>query len=140
MTPLHHLAVALSALGALAPATAADPAGKKPCDGPIVLSRSGGFAIGGKVITNPANASETLHCDHGYVEYFMPAKPRAASLVMWHSASTQGFQNRWDGGPGFKDIFLRRNFPVYLWDGPRVGRANCECLPPHCHRWALTQE
>ncbi|KAK6193825.1 hypothetical protein LQW54_012079 [Pestalotiopsis sp. IQ-011] len=25
---------------------------------------------------------------------------------MWHSSSTQTFQNRWDGGPGFKDMFL----------------------------------
>lgn len=96
-------------------------------DQPIVLSRTGGFSIGGRVITHPENATETLHCDHGYVEYFIPAKPRSASMVMWHSASMQAFQNRWDGGPGFKDILLRRNYPVYLWDGPRVGRANWGC-------------
>ncbi|KAI1844701.1 hypothetical protein JX265_007041 [Neoarthrinium moseri] len=48
---------------------------------------------------------------------------------MWHSASTQIWQNRWDGGEGFKDKYLRRNYPVYLWDGPRVGRANWACEP-----------
>jgi hypothetical protein len=48
---------------------------------------------------------------------------------MWHSSSTQVWQNRWDGGEGFKDMFLRRNYPVYLWDGPRVGRANWSCEP-----------
>lgn len=26
-------------------------------------------------------------------------------------------------------MFLRRNYPVYLWDGPRVGRANWGCEP-----------
>lgn len=48
---------------------------------------------------------------------------------MWHSATTQAFQNRWDGGEGYKDMFLRRRYPVYLWDGPRVGRANWACEP-----------
>jgi hypothetical protein len=48
---------------------------------------------------------------------------------MWHSSSTQVWQNRWDGGEGFKDMFLRRDYPVYLWDGPRVGRANWSCEP-----------
>ncbi|KAF2786570.1 hypothetical protein K505DRAFT_330267 [Melanomma pulvis-pyrius CBS 109.77] len=61
------------------------------------------------------------------MEYFIPWRPRKTSLVMWHSSSTQVWQNRWDGGEGYKDMFLRRNYPVYLWDGPRVGRANWPC-------------
>lgn len=92
-----------------------------------MLSQTGGFPIGGKHIVNPKNASEALSCDHGYVEYFLPWKPRRSSLLMVHSSSTQVWQNRWDGGPGFKDMFLRRDYPVYLWDGPRVGRANLAC-------------
>lgn len=44
-------------------------------------------------------------------------------------ANSQVWQNRWDAGPGFKDLFLRLNYPVYLWDGPRVGRANWPCEP-----------
>ena len=94
---------------------------------PIVLEKSGGFQIGGKVIENPDNPKQHLSCDHGYVEYFQPVNPRKTSLVMWHSSSTQVWQNRWDGGEGYKDMFLRRNYPVYLWDGPRVGRANWSC-------------
>ena len=94
---------------------------------PITLDRSGGFVIGGKVIVNPANANRTLSCDHGYVEYFIPAKPRKTSLVLWHSSSTQVWQNRWDGGEGYKDILLRNDYPTYLWDGPAVGRANWGC-------------
>ncbi|KAF2818540.1 alpha/beta-hydrolase [Ophiobolus disseminans] len=96
---------------------------------PITLSHSGGFQIGGKTITSPFNRNATLSCDHGYMEYFIPWRPRRTSLVMWHSSSSQVWQNRWDGGEGYKDMFLRRNYPVYLWDGPRVGRANWACEP-----------
>lgn len=71
----------------------------------------------------------TLSCDHGYMEYFIPWRPRRTGIVMWHSSSTQVWQNRWDGGEGYKDMFLRRDYPVYLWDGPRVGRANWACEP-----------
>jgi hypothetical protein len=92
-----------------------------------VLAQSGGFVIGGKTVVNPQDVAEHLSCDHGYVEYFLPANPRRTSLVMWHSSSAQVWQNRWDGGEGYKDMFLRRDYPVYLWDGPRVGRANWAC-------------
>ena len=94
---------------------------------PIMLEKTGGFTIGGKIISNPNFTSQTLSCDHGYMEYFIPWRPRKTSIVMWHSSSTQVWQNRWDGGEGYKDILLRRNYPVYLWDGPRVGRANWPC-------------
>jgi hypothetical protein len=96
---------------------------------PIVLEKSGGFIVGGKTTENPADPTRHFTCDHGYVEYFIPANPRRTSLVMWHSSHTQVWQNRWDGGEGFKDMFLRRDYPVYLWDGPRVGRANWSCEP-----------
>ncbi|KAI1370229.1 hypothetical protein F4677DRAFT_369891 [Hypoxylon crocopeplum] len=94
---------------------------------PILLDESGGFPIGGKIISSPNFPNATLSCDHGYMEYFIPWKPRKTSLVMWHSSSTQAWQNRWDGGEGYKDMFLRRRYPVYLWDGPRIGRANWAC-------------
>jgi len=96
---------------------------------PIVLDRTGGFSIGGTVLRDPAapDGDATLSCDHGYLEYFVPRPARRTSLVMWHSSSTQVWQNRWDGGEGYKDMFLRRGYPVWLWDGPRVGRANWGC-------------
>ncbi|ORY15450.1 hypothetical protein BCR34DRAFT_532957 [Clohesyomyces aquaticus] len=97
--------------------------------GPIVLEKSGGFQIGGKIISHPTFPNRTLSCDHGYVEYFHPWRPRKTSLIMWHSSSSQVWQNRWGGGEGYKDMFLRRNYPVYIWDGPRVGRANWACEP-----------
>jgi hypothetical protein len=96
---------------------------------PIILDRSGGFSIGGKLLVNPEASNQTLSCGHGYIEYFIPWNPRVTSLVMWHSSSTQSFQNRWDGGEGYKDMFLRRDYPVYLWEGPGIGRANWDCNP-----------
>jgi hypothetical protein len=103
--------------------------GVQPREAPIVLAKSGGFVTGGRTIESPQGAGQHLSCDHGYVEYFLPVNPRRTSLVMWHSSSAQVWQNRWDGGEGYKDMFLRRGYPVYLWDGPRVGRANWSCEP-----------
>jgi len=94
---------------------------------PIMLDRTGGFSIGGRIMPNPSNPDQTLSCDWGYMEYFIPVNARRTSIVMWHSSSTQVWQNRWDGGEGFKDKFLRRGYPVYIWDPPRVGRANWAC-------------
>ncbi len=91
----------------------------------IVIDRQGAIAVGGTVIGDAEEAS--LHCDHGFADYQIPVNPRAVNLLMWHSASAAAWQNRWDGGEGFRSIFLRRNYPVYLWDGPRVGRANWGC-------------
>ena len=93
--------------------------------GPIVIERQGAFAVGGTVLGDPVNAS--IHCDHGVVEFQIPPSPRAVNLLMWHSASALAWQQRWDGGEGFQSLFLRRGFPVYLWDGPRVGRADWGC-------------
>lgn len=92
---------------------------------PILIAEQGAFAVGGEVLGDPDVSS--LHCDHGLVEYQIPPNPRAVNLLMWHSASAVAWQNRWDGGEGFQSIFLRRGFPVYIWDGPRVGRANWGC-------------
>lgn len=92
---------------------------------PLLIATQGAFAVGGTTIGDPATKS--LHCDHGVVEYQIPPQPRAVNLLMWHSASAVAWQQRWDGGEGFQSIFLRRGYPVYLWDGPRVGRGNWGC-------------
>lgn len=96
---------------------------------PIVLESMGAYEVGGKVIAKPGDPNQTLSCDHGYVEYFIPVKRRSVGLIMWHSSSTKVWANRWDGGEGYESIFLRKGYPVYLWDGPRVGRANWSCEP-----------
>jgi len=94
-------------------------------EGPIAIQKQGSFAAGGQVLGDP-NA-KSLHCDHGYVDYQIPVNPRRVNLVMWHSAAATAWLNRWDGGEGYQSIFLRRGFPVYIWDGPHVGRANWGC-------------
>lgn len=91
---------------------------------PLLIESQGAFAVGGKILGDDA---KSLHCDHGVVEYQIPPQARAVNLLMWHSASAVAWQRRWDGGEGFQSLFLRRGYPVYLWDGPRVGRANWGC-------------
>ncbi len=99
-------------------------AAQQRLDRPITLARQGGFEVGGRVLTGEKG---TLSCDHGHVEYQIPVNAQRTALFLWHSSSVKVWQNRWDGGEGFQSIFLRRNFPVYLWDGPRVGRGNWGC-------------
>ena len=119
LLPLNAL-LACAAFAAVAGTASAQVAGS-----PLLIEKQGAFAVGGKVVGDPASAS--LHCDHGVVEYQIPPNARAVNLLMWHSASAVAWQQRWDGGEGFQSIFLRRGYTVYLWDGPRVGRANWGC-------------
>lgn len=91
---------------------------------PVAIQKQGSFAVGGKVL---ADDKGSLHCDHGYAEFQIPRNPRRINLVMWHSAAATAWLNRWDGGEGYQTIFLRRGYPVYIWDGPHVGRANWGC-------------
>ena len=97
----------------------------QPASAPITIQKQGSFAVGGTVLG--AADTQSLHCDHGYVDYQIPVNPRRINLVMWHSAAATAWLNRWDGGEGYQSIFLRRGFPVYIWDGPHVGRANWGC-------------
>ncbi|HUQ52890.1 MAG TPA: alpha/beta fold hydrolase [Gammaproteobacteria bacterium] len=92
---------------------------------PLTIEKQGAFAIGGTVLGDADSSS--LRCDHGVVEFQIPPNARSVNLLLWHSASAVAWQQRWDGGEGFQTIFVRRGFPVYLWDGPRVGRANWGC-------------
>ncbi|MEP0710703.1 alpha/beta fold hydrolase [Algoriphagus sp.] len=115
--------------------------------GSIVLEDQGSFAVGGKVITapgtfdpiedgafNPGNQSsdgQTLHGDHAYVFYQIPEKSKELPLVFWHGYGQ--FSKTWettpDGREGFQNIFLRKNYPVYLIDQPRRGRAGRSTVP-----------
>lgn len=107
----------------------------------LVIQEQGSFAIGGTVVKSPGNfdpiihgafnpakqASEgqTLHGDHAYVFYQVPNNPRKLPLVFWHGygQSAKTWETTADGREGFQNIFLRRQFPVYLMDQPRRGRS-----------------
>lgn len=100
---------------------------------PIAIQEQGSFAIGGTVLSTPGTydaiqrspAGQTLHGDHAYVFYQVPANARRLPLVMWHGIGQ--FSKTWettpDGREGYQNIFLRRGFPVYLIDQPRRGNA-----------------
>ena len=99
----------------------------------LLISQQGSFAVGGTIITNPGTFDpykptpdgQTFHGDHAYVFYQIPAKAHQYPLVMWHGIGQ--FSKTWettpDGREGYQNIFLRRNFPVYVIDQPRRGNA-----------------
>ncbi len=107
----------------------------------LTIQEQGSFAIGGTVVTapgtfdpirqgayNPAgpdSAGQTLHGDHAYVFYQVPATARKLPLVFWHGHGQSGktWETTPDGREGFQTIFLRRRFPMYVIDQPRRGRA-----------------
>ena len=91
----------------------------------ITLAEQGSFQAGGQTVEGADGT--TLHCGHGFVDYQIPVDAKQVGLFMWHSSSAHVWQNRWDGGDGYQSIWLKRGYPVYLWDGPWVGRANWGC-------------
>ncbi|WP_323147013.1 alpha/beta fold hydrolase [Pseudomonas marginalis] len=101
---------------------------------PLQIQEQGSFAAGGTLITAPgtfdprkpmAPDGQTYHGDHAYVFYQVPVNARKLPIVMWHGAGQ--FSKTWettaDGREGFQNIFLRRQFGVYLIDQPRRGNA-----------------
>src|SRR4051812_5588273 len=94
-------------------------------DAPLVIQSQGARPFGGTVVGDPSVAS--IHCDHGYVEWQVPRSPRRVPLLMVHASSTKTWDTTFDGREGFRNIFLRRGFPVYLTDLPRTGRAGQAC-------------
>jgi len=110
---------------AVACAVAAGAAGPALPKGAIAIARQGSFEAGGRILGDPAKAS--LACDHGHVEYEIPVGAKKTALFLWHSSSAAVWQRRWDGGEGYQTKLLRAGYPTYVWDGPRVGRANWGC-------------
>lgn len=106
---------------------------------PLMIQEQGSFAVGGTVVTapgtfdpyKPTSDGATLHGDHAYVFYQVPAQARPLPLVLWHGAGQ--FSKTWettpDGREGFQTLFLRRRFPVYVLDQPRRGDAGRSTVP-----------
>ncbi len=71
---------------------------KRSKQGPLLIREQGSFAIGGTVINKPGKFDpyrptpdgQTLHGDHAYVFYQIPAKARRLPLVMWHGGNYAG--------------------------------------------------
>ena len=110
---------------------------------PLILeiAEQGTFSVGGTVkkspgafdpilsgAFNPLNQitdGQTIHGDHASVLYQIPKKAKNLPLVFWHGygQSMRTWQSTPDGREGFKNIFLRKGYPVYLLDQPRRGQA-----------------
>ncbi|WP_084151075.1 alpha/beta hydrolase [Azohydromonas australica] len=114
-------------------------AAEETLPGPLVIAKQGSFLVGGTVVTNPGTFDpyhwtpdgQTLHGDHAYAFYQVPVNARKLPLVMWHGneESQKTWQTTPDGREGFQNIFLRRDFSVYLVDQPRRGEAGRSTLP-----------
>lgn len=100
----------------------------------ITIKEQGSFMAGGTKFAgpgafNPDSAlkpqGQTFHGDHAYAFYQVPEKARKLPLVFLHGAgqSKKTWETTPDGREGFLNIFLRRNFSVYLLDQPRRGEA-----------------
>jgi hypothetical protein len=89
--------------------------------GPIVIAHQGARAYGGTVIRDEIGRS--VHVDHVYDEWQVPVDARQVPLILWHSSSTWTWDASYSGGDGFRNIFLRRGFPVHVIDAPQLGRA-----------------
>ncbi len=127
MTARKSIGLALSATLAAAVLITGTAIAAKGKASPITIDRMGSFATGGAVLGEPGKNS--LSCDQGYVEFKVPARARKTNLWLWHSSSTHVWEARWDGGEGYESLMLRRGYPVYKWDGPRVGRGTMSCEP-----------
>lgn len=92
-------------------------------EGPIVLKTMGSLFFGGTVTTLPNG--ETFHGDHGYAQFYIPQNSRTYPLIMWHGIGQSGrtYESTPDGREGYMAILPRRDWPVYIIDQPRRGRA-----------------
>jgi hypothetical protein len=140
---MNHLILfrALPLVAATFAGSAVSLAAENAVPDPLVIQKQGSFAVGGTVVTAPGkfdpikqgafnptsldSAGQTLHGDHAYVFYQVPANARQLPLVMWHGhgQSAKTWETTPDGREGFQTLFLRRKFSVYLIDQPRRGRA-----------------
>jgi len=101
---------------------------------PLAITSQGSFAVGGTITTrdgsfdprDPMNpAGQTLHGEHARVTFQIPLDARPLPLLFWHGwwVDSSCWDTTPDGREGFRTLFLRRGFPVYLLDQPRRGSA-----------------
>ncbi len=101
---------------------------------PITLKTQGSFAVGGSTVKHAGTFSEknflspegqTAYGDHAYAFYQIPLHAHKYPLVFQHGGAQtkRTRESTADGRDGFQNIFLRKNFSVYLVDQPRMGEA-----------------
>jgi pimeloyl-ACP methyl ester carboxylesterase len=109
---------------------------------PLVLRDMGSFHIGGRVAEIKGEPTrdvalprgQTQHVDPNgaylveqmYVQYFLPEKRRGRlPLLMWHGGGLTGvtYESTPDGREGWRDMFIRNGWDVYVSDAVERGRA-----------------
>lgn len=90
---------------------------------PITLKTMGSLFFGGTVDSKADG--DTFHGDHGYAQYYIPQNAREYPLIMWHGMGQSGrsWESTPDGREGYQAILTRNDWPVYIIDQPRRGRA-----------------
>jgi hypothetical protein len=97
-------------------------------DRSVELTQMGNRTFGGVTVGDPAVGS--LACDHGYVTWVLPPKPRKTPLLFIHASSIRTWLTTFDlKRDGFVPLFLRRGFKSYWTDLPRTGQAGQGCAP-----------
>ena len=99
----------------------------------IVLKDMGSLSFGGRVEVKKDPEGETIHLDHGYAQYFIPEESRNYPVILWHGMYQSGkcFETTPDGRDGLWQLLTKENFPVYIIDQPRRGRAGYTNVPIH---------
>ncbi|MEU2612599.1 alpha/beta fold hydrolase [Micromonospora sp. NPDC007271] len=114
--------------------TTDDSVTSEPTATPLAIAAQGSFAVGGTMVSkegsfnprDPMNpVGQTLHGDHARVTFQIPVDARPLPLLFWHGwwVDSSCWDTTPDGREGFRTLFLRRGFPVYLLDQPRRGSA-----------------
>ncbi|WP_293313792.1 alpha/beta hydrolase [Pedobacter sp. UBA5917] len=109
---------------------------------PLIIAAQGTFSAGGTVVKsdglfdalkpwNVQQGGQTRHGDHADVFYQIPQKAKQYSMVFLHGygQTRRSWQTTADGREGFYDLFLRKNFGVYLVDQPGRGEAGQTTKP-----------
>lgn len=114
--------------------TPTTPTQSHPAPGPLSIESQGSFAVGGTVVTRDGTfdprkpmdpSGQTLRGDHSRVTFQIPVDARPVPLLFWHGwwVDSSCWDTTPDGREGFRTVFLRRRFPVYLLDPARRGSA-----------------
>jgi len=108
---------------------------------PLIIAAQGSFAVGGTVTAREGRfdprqptdpAGQTMHTDHARVSYQIPTDARQLPLLFWHGwwEDSTCWDTTPDGREGFRTLFLRSGYPVYLLDQPRRGSAGKTAASP----------
>ena len=90
--------------------------------GQLAIRQQGGRPFGGTILGDPATSVRSTAITATSSGRF-PLNPRRLAMLMVHASGTKTWETTFDGREGFKNVFLRQGYAVYLTDLPRTGRA-----------------